>query len=128
MSRRMFLRGGAAFALLALAPAAWARSTRAASADSLTRSRFTPHLGARFRMSGAGPSIDVVLTEINDLVPVLRSEDPDRFALLLEAPADQPRTEGIRTFHNDAMGDVNLFVSSVDRGIDARHYEAIINR
>ncbi|MDQ6804014.1 MAG: hypothetical protein M3065_03385 [Actinomycetota bacterium] len=128
MSRRMFLRGGATFAVLAVAPSAWARSTTASAANSLTRSRFTPHVGATFRMSGDGNYVDVVLTKIDNLIPVMRSEDPNRFALLLEAPLDHPPTEGIRTLHNSAFGDVTLFVSPVDRGVDGRHYEAVINR
>ncbi|MDQ6777386.1 MAG: hypothetical protein M3071_14470 [Actinomycetota bacterium] len=129
MSRRTFLRGGGAtLALLTLAPAAWARSTRVTTGNALTRSRFTPHVGAKFRMSGGGPDVDVVLTEINNLVPVLQSHDPNRFALLFEARADQPPAEGIRTLHQAALGALTLYVSSVDRGVDARHYEAVINR
>jgi hypothetical protein len=79
-------------------------------------------------MSGDGPDVTVVLTEINDLVPVMRADDQNRFALLLEAPADYPVIEGIRTLRHAAFGDVTLYVSSVDRGVDARHYEAVINR
>jgi hypothetical protein len=130
ISRRAFLRGGGAtVAYLAVAPAAWARNTRISGpGNPLARSRFTPHIGARFRMSGEGPDLDVVLSAIDDLIPVTRSEDPDRFALLLEGPIDLPSTEGIRTLHHDALGEISLFVSSVDRGVDARHYEAVINR
>jgi hypothetical protein len=128
MSRRMFLRSGAALALLAAAPTAWARSGGLAPRNLLTRSRFTPLLGASFRMTGDGQDLDVVLAQISNLTPVMRADDPNRFALLLEAPMDHAPSEGIRTFQNDDFGEVDLFVSPVDRGVEARRYEAVINR
>jgi hypothetical protein len=128
MSRRVFLRGGATLAFFAVAPAAWARSTGARTRNGLTRSRFTSHVGAKFRMRGDGHDVEVVLTEINNLIPVLRAEDPNRFALLLKAPYRHLPVEGIRTFHHHGLGDVTLFVSPVDRGVDGRYYEAVINR
>jgi hypothetical protein len=124
----MFVRGAATVALLAGAPAAWARNVVAASRSSLARSRFVPVLGSTFRMTGDGHDVDVVLAQITDLSPVLRAADQDRFALLFDVSVGQPLASGIRTFHNDDVGEVSLFVSPVDRGIKAGHYEAIINR
>lgn len=134
VSRRMFLCGSAALALLAVAPPAWARravsATRgavAATPRSLTRSRFEPILGGTLRMTGGGHNIDVVLAEITDLLPVLRAHDPHRFALLLHAHGSHQPVSGIRTFHHDDLGDVALFVSPVDRGIGPTHYEAVVD-
>lgn len=128
VSRRAFLHAGATLALLGTAPAAWARGAAAASPKSLRRSHFAPLLGAKLRMTGGGVDVDVVLAEVGNLVPVLRKDDPNRFALLFEAPRNHTRTEGIRSFHHDQLGSVALFVSPVDRGVKARHYEAVINR
>jgi hypothetical protein len=79
-------------------------------------------------MTGDGVAVVVVLAAVSNLLPVLRKDDPNRFALLFEAPLNHARTEGIRTFHHHAIGPVSLFVSPVDRGVRARHYEAVINR
>jgi hypothetical protein len=136
MSRRAFVRGGAGVALLAAAPSAWAHSAVAArrrslsaGGTSLTRSRFEPALGATLRMTGGGgDDVDVVLTEISDLSPVLRAEDPDRFSLLLVAPRDHRPTASTRTLRHDSIGEVSLFVSPVGRGVRAVRYEAVINR
>jgi hypothetical protein len=132
----MFLGAGAAVAMLAAAPPAWARAavTTVRSAvtprsRALTRARFTPALGSTLRMTGGGTGdLDVVLAEITDLRPVLRADDEDRFALLLHVPGGQRPISGIRTLRHPHIGEVALFVSPVDRGVDPVHYEAVINR
>jgi hypothetical protein len=128
VSRRAFMRTGGALALLAAAPAAWARSAVGASNTGLTRARFTPLVGSTIGMTGAGDNLQVVLSEVADLLPVLRVDDPDRFALLFTATRGDPPTPGIRTFTHPELGEVALFVSPVDRGVNALHYEAVINR
>lgn len=136
LSRRMFLGAGAAVAVLAAAPPAWARTAGAtvrsaltARSRALTRSRFTPALGSTLRMTGGDTGdIDVVLAEITDLRPVLRADDEDRFALLLHVPVSQRPIAGIRTLRHPDIGEVALFVSPVDRGVNPVHYEAVINR
>lgn len=79
-------------------------------------------------MTGGGVTVIVVLTKIGNLTPVLREDDPNRFVLLFEAPLNHERTQGIRRLYHDALRPVSLFVSPVDRGVRARHYEAVINR
>lgn len=135
LSRRMFISAGAAVAVLATAPPAWARRSISAARGALTgranqlkRSRFTPALGSTLRMTGAGEQIDVVLAQITDLRPVLRADDEDRFALLLHVPGDQRRAAGIRTLRHPDIGEVALFLAPVDRGVNPAHYEAVINR
>ncbi len=135
LSRRMFLGAGAALALLAAAPPAWARSAVAAARSAvaarpkaLTRSRFMPVLGATLRMSGGGEDRDVVLAEITDLSPVLRADDEDRFSLLLHAHGSHKPSSGIRTLQHASIGRVALFVHPVGGAVKPVHYQAVINR
>jgi hypothetical protein len=128
LTRRRFVGAGAGFAGLLIAPSAWARSSAATARKTLVRSHFKPIVGAKLKMTGGGNDVDVVLSEITDLVPRLRPDDPNRFALVFTAPRDHRPTSGIRTLQHDAFGQVALFVSPVDRGVKAHHYEAVINR
>jgi hypothetical protein len=128
ISRRAFLCSGGAFTLLATSPSAWARSVTKARGTALKRSHFKSLVGSKLRMTGGGNDVHVVLSEITDLVPKHRADDPDRFALLFTVSRSHHATPGIRTLHHDALGQVALFVSPFDRGIKARHYEAVINR
>lgn len=132
-SRRAFLRGGAAVAVIAASPAAITQAAEAApspTAPSPTsaRSFYTPLLGTTFSMSGDGDSFDVVLAEINDLAPIRRAADERRFSLVFTAPVGRPRSQGVRTFRQPHVRDVVLFVSSVDRGVQSVRYEAVVNR
>jgi hypothetical protein len=127
ISRRAFLRSGVAVTVLSAVPVALVPAAFGAPAAGLTRSRFAPLVGTTFRMTGGGDNLDVVLSEIHDLVPVRRSQDEKRFALRFDASRAHRRTEGIRTLHHPQVGNVVLFVSPVDRGVKALHYEAVIN-
>jgi hypothetical protein len=130
MSRRTFVRGGAGLALLSVTPVPLAHVLSAATPVPApwSRSRFAPFRGSTFRMTGAGEDVDVVLTEINDLRPVLRVNDERRFALLFVASPSEAPANGIRTFGHDDFGDIALFVSPVGRVAGALRYQAIINR
>ncbi|MGO9149292.1 MAG: DUF6916 family protein [Acidimicrobiales bacterium] len=128
MSRRTFLYGSGAGALIALTPGLLARTSFVAAQPLLTRSRFAPALGGTFRLSGGGDNREVTLIEINDLLPVVHLQDEDRFALVFQASRGHPPVNGMRTFHHDAVGDVVLFVSPVGRSDTVVHYEAVINR
>jgi hypothetical protein len=129
LSRRVFLRGGAAMAFLAAVPAARARASATGAAAKLKRYRFTPLVGARLRMTGGGDDAHVVLAQVGDLFPVLRPDDQNRFSLMFTIPRGRHRpSPGIRTFHHPLIGHVQLFVSPVGRGRKALHYEAVINR
>jgi hypothetical protein len=123
VSRREFASGGAALALLSTVP--WSHAARPAS---LARSRFTPFVGAPFRLTGDGDDAEVVLAEIGDLRPVLRPGDEGRFSLLFAARRGQPAADGIRTLSSHRFGAVRLFVAPVGRGGQERCYQAIINR
>jgi hypothetical protein len=128
ISRRAFLSGGAAAALLAATPVAVLSGLAAPLRDPLVRDRFEPLHGSTLRMTGPGTDINVVLAEISDLRPASRPNDPKRFSLLFRAPHGKPRVSGMRTFQHADLGKVDLFVSPVDRGLEATHFEAIVNR
>jgi hypothetical protein len=93
----------------------------------LTRSTFTPLQGSTFRLKGEGRSYDVVLSEINDISTSSGPGDETRFSLVFSGSKDQPRLQGIRTFHNDRVGDVSMFVVPVDRGRKALRLESVFN-
>jgi hypothetical protein len=126
MSRRAFARGSAALVLLAAVPVSLAE--RSAAAGTWARSRFTPWVGSAFRMTGAGDDVNVVLTEIGDLLPVARAQDEARFSLLFAAPAGHTPTDGVRTFSREGFGSIDMFVAPVGPDDADRPYEAIINR
>ncbi|HEY6787404.1 MAG TPA: hypothetical protein VI365_08835 [Trebonia sp.] len=127
VSRRTFAGGSVALALLSAIPVSLGR-VAAAAGSPWARSRFTPFLGSTFRMTGAGDDADVVLTEISDLRPAARANDNQRFALLFTAAHGHGPADGTRTFTRAGFGAIDLFVSPVGAGAEARHYEAIINR
>jgi hypothetical protein len=79
-------------------------------------------------MTGDGNNFDVVLAEIDDLVPSSRTDDEDSFSLIFAAPANRPRGQGIRTFHSDRLGHVDLFVVPIDRGVRSLRLQSIVNR
>ena len=126
MTRRAFVRSGAALGSLLVAPAAWARSSNATVRRTLVRSHFKPLVGAKVRLTGGGNDVTVVLAQVKDLAPA--GSSADQFALLFKVPRRQRVDEGIRTLHHSAFGRIDLFVSPVDRGVKARYYEAVINR
>jgi len=124
----MFLVGSGAVALSSLPSGSLWRISVAPLSSPLKRSRFVPALDGSFRFTGGDDRDELTLVEINDLVPVMREADEDRFSLLFRAPRGQPTITSIQTFHNEVIGDVVLFVSPVGRTESVVHYEAVINR
>ena len=135
--RRTFIHGTAAVAALSALPLSTASAasarvraagvTKTKAGQALTRSTFIPLQGSTFRMSGGGHSFDVVLSEIADLSPSSPSKAEGQFSLVFSAPASRPRVQGIRTFRNDRVGEMSMFVSSIDRGKKALRLESIFN-
>jgi hypothetical protein len=137
-TRRALLQKAALVAALSAAPLSLSGAAGAASEGDrrpgsgrgrpLTRSTFVPLLGSTFRVSGAGARHDVVLAEIDDLLPADSTGSENRFSLVFSCSPNRPRVEGIRTFHNDAIGDFDMFVAPIDRGAKALRLQSIINR
>jgi hypothetical protein len=128
LSRRSLLRNGAVIALLSAVPVSLAQKATAAPRADLTRSTFTPLLGRTLLMVGGGTAVKVVLSEINDLVPVNRAGDEDRFSLVFAAPKGEARSQGIKEFRHPDIGKMSIFVAPTDRGTQAVRFEAVINR
>jgi hypothetical protein len=129
--RRTFLHGTAAVAAvsalpLSVAPPAFADTALALGRRTLTRSTFAPLQGSTFRVTGDGHAFDVVLSEINDLLPSRGGDDEKRFSLVFSA-SPRPSTQGTRTFHNDRVGQVSMVVVPVGRGKKTLRLESIFN-
>lgn len=124
-TRRMFVGAGVALGVLAVAPPVWAASTTEVAA--INRSRFAALVGQPMRLSGNGVQLGVTLTEVSELQPMRFAGDPERFALLLQAPAGAPRVSGIYTLSQRTLGRVDLFVSAVDQGVKASQFQAVID-
>ncbi len=128
LSRRALLRNGTVIALLSTAPLSLAEKAEAAPRAQLTRSTFAPLLGRTLRMTSKRSSVKVVLTEINDLLPIGRTSDEDRFSLVFSAPKGEARTQGIKEFRHPQIGTMSMFAAPIDRGTRAVRFEAVINR
>ena len=133
VSRRTFLRAAtlgvasAAVPLGSLEGAAAAQSPASASA-SMTRSSFAPHLHRSFRMTADGHTARVSLVEVSDLVGATTRGDEHRFSLLFRAAPHHRAEHGIHRFSRAGFGSMDLFVVPVGRGVDARHYQAVVTR
>lgn len=95
---------------------------------SLTRSTFSPLLGQSFRVTGGTYLANLVLDEVNDLSPVGKINDEHRFSLIFSGPPRGPRIDEIAEFRHENIGSFSMFVTPVDRVVNATHYEALFNR
>ena len=125
VSRRAVLVGGAATAALSVAQFGWLQSALAATAIP-GRDAFAGCLGATFRITGNGLAADAVLTEVTGLSPATQTIDQNRFSLVFTLGGPLP--QGIYTFRQKQLGNVDLFAAPVDRGVKARFFQAIVNR
>jgi len=97
----------------------------AGSRSAYDRATWTPYAGATFTMSSAGASRTVVLASVDDLAGS-GSGAAGCFSLVFQAAAPAPA--GVVTLRRKGFADTTLFVSAVDRGVSAHHYQAIVNR
>lgn len=131
ISRRAFVGSAAIAGTLAAVPVLGAVPALGAvspARSAWARSRFTPFVGATFRMTDGHDAVDVVLTEVADLDPVQRAGDEKRFALLFAAAHDHPEADGIRTFRRAGFGEIDMFVSPAGRRTRPFRYQVIVNR
>ena len=87
-----------------------------------------PLLGSTFRLSGAGTHHDVVLAEIDDLIPSGTTDSENRFSLVFSCSPTRSGPKGSVTFHHGAIGNFDMFVAPIDRGAKALRLQSIINR
>ena len=129
ISRRAFLAGAASVAAVTVLPVATAERAMAVVSGSgpLKRSTFTPLLHSSFQMvDTSGRSLTVVLSQVNDLKPVVAPGSETRFGLVFEGPLSAARPQGTYRLRHSRIGEVLLFVVPVDRAVRNRQYEAII--
>lgn len=130
IERRLFLRVAVVAAGAAAMPFGWTRTAQAAgtAVSKLTRSSFTKYVGSTFRMSSGTFAGDVVLSSVEDIAGA-PAGDQNRYALLFRAPASSTTApQGVYTFRQSSFGSADLLAVPVDRGKDARYYQAIVNR
>ena len=125
ISRRAVLLGAGGAAVLSLFPWGALQSAFAASAFP-RRDAFAGCLGTTFRISGNGLGVDAALAEVEDLQPVLRVNDQNRFGLIFDLDAALP--QGLYTFRQKQLGSVVMFGAPVDRGVKARCFQSVVNR
>jgi len=121
---RNLLRAGAVG--LALAPFTSLSEALAATASTnlYTRSRFTPHLNATFKMVSATATWSATLTRISDL-PFAPSGDNNRFGLTFHTSTAGP-SQGVFTFRRNGFTATPIFV--VPSEATNRYYQAVVNR
>lgn len=109
---------------------------------SLTRSRFTPHLGDQFSVGaeevGKAKRVRLNLVEANDLkqspnagLNVSRDEERDKelsFRLLFFGPQEQPLSQQTCAFRHDALGQFKVLIVPVGSDDNGRYYEVVFNR
>jgi hypothetical protein len=131
ISRRGFLAGAASVAVVAVLPLAMPQRASAATLSkapaTLVRSTFTPLLQSSFKMvDAAGRSVGVVLSEIQDLNAASAGSET-RFSLVFDGPTTTRHpTQGMYSFRASQLAAFSLFVVPIDRGVAARHYQAVI--
>jgi hypothetical protein len=126
MSRRAVLLSGGGAVVLALLPVGALQNAFGGTMTSIPRrDAFTACRGTTFRISGNGLAVDAVLTEVDDLQPVLRVNDQKRFGLIFNLGAALP--QGLYTFRQKQLGSVVMFGAPVDRGVKARCFQAVVN-
>jgi hypothetical protein len=130
ISRRGFLAGAATVAAVAVLPVATAAhagaATLAKAPATLTRSTFTPLLQSSFKMlNAAGRSVTVVLSEIDDLSAASAGSET-RFSLMFDGPTKSALPSAVYSLRSSGLATFSLFLVPVDRGVVARHYQAVI--
>jgi hypothetical protein len=91
------------------------------------RSHFLPALGETFEAVDGERSIELTLTAIEDLTPVLKADDENRFNLIFSAPAAHAH-EGIFTLRRTGTATTTLFLSPIGTSDATQPLQAIVNR
>jgi hypothetical protein len=133
VSRRTVLRTGAtlvvAGAFAALLPEdAFAVTTASARQLPMTRDAFEQLLGTTLRMRGNGSAYVVTVVSVDDIKPASATGDRHRFAVTFRGSRRHVADQGVYTLSAAGRRGFDLLVVPVDRGVAARHYQAVINR
>jgi hypothetical protein len=127
-TRRTFLAGtGAAGLAAVLAQADRALGAAGSGVAALRRSTFEPLVGSRFRLVTGGSSQRVLLESISELAPAQPSRSDRTFGLVFRGTKAGGWEQGTYVLQHRAIGRIRLLVVPVDRGVDARRYQIVIN-
>jgi hypothetical protein len=91
------------------------------------RSHFVPALGKTFDAADGKRSIELTLTTIEDLVPVLEAGDENRFNLIFSTSSADVH-EGVFTLRRTGTPTTSLFLSPIGTSAAAQPLQAIVNR
>lgn len=94
--------------------------------DSLSRATFAAHLHTTFVLH-----LDAsqrVAIELIDVRAGRSSPRQEQFSLLFRGPLDCPFGQGAWTLQHAALGEIEIFLSPVDRDAAGYYYEAVFNR
>ena len=123
-TRRLVLRA-AAVTPLAIAAGAGAAPAWGAAGRAFVRGTWSPYVGRAFTLTGDGTAARAVLSSVSDLHGA-RPGARQRFSLVFTADRELP--EGTVTVRRRGFPALSLFMTAVDRGVDAQHRQAVINR
>jgi hypothetical protein len=123
-TRRAVLRAAAATPL-AIAFGTFAGPAWAAVDRSFVRGTWSPFIGRTFTLAADGRTAKATLSSLSDLHGA-RPGARQRFSLVFSADRELP--EGTVTVRRRGFPAVSLFMTAVDRGVDAQHRQAVINR
>jgi hypothetical protein len=127
-TRRAFLvTSGAAGVATVLARADRAFGAAGSGLAALNRSVFEPLVGSRFRLLAGGASQRIQLETVADVAPARSGRSDRTFSLIFRGTKAAAWEQGMYVLQHRAIGRVRLLVVPVDRGVDARRYQVIVN-
>jgi hypothetical protein len=126
VARRTVVLIGSASPVAMILGGGWVAPAAAAARSAYDRATWTPLVGSTFTMSSATSSQPVVLAAVENVAGA-PSGAAQRFSLVFRS-ASGPLVDQVVSLQRRGFAGASLFVSSVDRGISAHHYQAVVNR
>ncbi len=90
--------------------------------DAITIDTFRPRLNEMFALTGPGPTIDLVLTEVEDLG---KGYDRQAFSLIFTAPPQPVKPQAIYRLENSATGPLDMFLVPLGPEKGLLRYQAV---
>lgn len=97
-------------------------------AASLTEKEFSQHLNTKFRVTLDDTSVDLELVEVKSYKSKQKEQEGmERFSAYFQGPAEPDLPQQLYTFHNDQMGEFDIFIVPVGKNDAGFRYEAVFN-
>lgn len=93
--------------------------------NALTHENFTHYLNTEFQVERDNQQIQLFLTEISELK---KTERQEQFSIVFRGPLDRALSQGLHRFRHAQMGEFELFIVPIKRGVEEYQYEAVFNR